>query len=267
MSSARITALPDNADLPKEIHADADEWRRLDQRVDELSEQMHVLQDDIRTAETADAQALADAAVKGGALPDNDSAAPIRRRLAQVQAAVTAAEKGRASAGMALVIKMRKLNVRDHLAAGLKERADAAADAYEKALTDAEAAVNRARTDLERATINASTVQALDDGGELTVSPAFRLTAPSFLQARQSLADVREAVNGLAGSKPKPDQRTVQLTNGRTVTLDSLFAAQLYGKGEIAEWLDGYEPEEPVAPYPADAAAHAYFVKTFGGVA
>ncbi|MFD7499929.1 hypothetical protein [Streptomyces sp. NPDC059850] len=267
MGSTHIIALPVNDDLPKAVHADADEWRRLDQRVDELTEQVHTLKDDIRSAEHADAQALADAAVKGGALPDNDSAAPIRRTLAQVQTAVKAAEAARAKAAESLVIKMRRTNVRDHLAAGLKQRVDTAADAYETALADAEATVNRARAELERATLNASTVQALDDGWELTVSPAFRVTAPEFSKARQSVADVREAVDGMATAQPSPQERTVRLTNGKSLVLDANFVAQLHGKGEVAEWLDGYGPETPIAPPIADAAARAYYDKTFGGAA
>ncbi|MET8532396.1 hypothetical protein ABZV67_10665 [Streptomyces sp. NPDC005065] len=266
--SGHIDSLPANADLPKAVHADADEWRRLVQRADELAEQSQALQDDIRAAEHADAEALRKAAVAGGALPDDDTAAPIRRKLGQVRTALKAAETAREAAAKALVFKMRKLSVRDHLAADLKQRVNAAADAYTKALADAEQSIARALVDLEHAAANVSTVQDLDKGWELSARNVFRIQTPVFTESRQSVADIRSAVESLAGATARPTQRTVRLAkNGQVFTLDAPFTAQMYGRGEIAEWLDGYEPEIPVKPHVTQAAALAFYNKTFGGAA
>lgn len=243
MSLAPITSLPSNAYLPKNLHKLADEWRAMAQLVRDLERQRSEAQAGISKAKADDAEAFRAAVLAGKPLPDSGNEKALRDRVADCTRRLPVAEAERDAIGRRLVVALRDDDARQHLADTVGTAVRAALAAYLEALDDAERKVTEAHRALADATAALHVVDALDTGSQVRLMPKAPAGVPSFGAARTAAHRLAQQVDALSERK-RPRQRHVRLTNGREVHVHTSLAADFHRDGQVAEWLDGWPPEE-----------------------
>ena len=246
--SAPIASIPDNTELPENVHALADEWRTADQRVKTIRKDTADAIAHLPQAQLDDAAALSAAVLANKPLPPNrEHEDATRARIEDGGRRLPIAEAERDQIARRLILALRDDDARAHLVDVTANKVRPALEAYLTALRKAEGMVQEAHQALTRTTATMATIDALDTGAQVRVAPRAPGGLPSFLAAREAATRLAHQVDALTERKTPP-MRHIQLTDGRNVTVPRELAADMLRDGIVTDWLDGWPAEEPSRP-------------------
>lgn len=244
-TSAPVTSIPSNGELPKSVRLLADEWRTADQRVKDIRKDTAEAIAALHQAQLDDAAALKAAVLANEPLPNQgEQEAAVRARIEDGGRRLPIAEADRDIIGKRLAVALRAEDVRAHLVDTTAAKVRPALDTYLSTLAEAERLVREAHQALTQATATIHLIDALDTGVQVRLMPRPPAGLPTFSQARESTALLARQLDALAERK-QPRQRHVRLVDGRNVTVPRELAADMLRDGIVAEWLDGWPAEEP----------------------
>lgn len=259
-----IASLPDNKFLPAALHALADSWREAARRVSDLDRTIVESEARIKRVAAEDDERTKAAVISGAKLPA-DKAPALRAAIDDAARRTPHARAELHRLGTELATALHEPQHREFLAKAVRAELVPALDNYLATLDEAEAAISAARAKANSAYALLNVVAAVDGGHVIRLGGA-TIDAPFLRPARAAVAKLRAVAEATADTPGAvPAKRVVKLSaDGRRVTLPRGMAAQMYGRGEIAEWLDGYPAEVPTRPLTSEGDALAFFNKTWG---
>lgn len=242
-----IESLPDNAYLPKELHAQADSYREALRRVGAIRRSAAEATAKVTRTELEDAEALRAAVLAGKPLPAEQAPA-LREAIADTARRVPVAEDEAYRLGEALAVELR--NRRDEIAARIAEALTAALDGYLDALDDAERTVHSAYANANAVSALLTFIKTIDDCTRIT-QRAQNSGVPAFSAARNAAEELKSVADSLTASRTgAPRYRRVKLDDGRVLSLTSEALRSLTGATgrRVVEILDGYGHLEGLGP-------------------